>query len=164
VTELRRHALPVAVLSGLLGVVVIFQPVPFGLAFRIYLVAIAGLAVAALLRAALAPYRPAPVEPFRPWSRRVAVISRPPGLEEVERAVDFAAWNPADLRRRLRPILREVAAQRLQSSAGVDLERDPAAARALLGEEAWALVSEEFATPDSGTPALRAALERLEAI
>jgi hypothetical protein len=149
VSLLRRLGPPVAVLTGLLALVVVFQPTSVGLAFRVWLVAIGALASAALFRAALSGYRPAPVEPLRLRPRRPLDAVRPPGLEEVERAVDFAGWNAADLRSRLRPILREVAVQRLQAGPGVDLQRDPTAARRLLGEEGWALVSEEVASPDA---------------
>jgi hypothetical protein len=164
VSELRRLAAPVTVLTGLLVIVVLFQPVRFGLAFRVWLVAVGALAAASLLRSALAPYRFAAVEPIRVRSRRAPRATRPPGLDEVERAVDFAGWNPADLRTRLRPLLREVVAARLEARAGVELGHSPAAARALLGETCWALVSDEFDAPDAGAPALREALGRLEAI
>ena len=162
-TELRRLAIPASVLTVLLGLVVFFRPVPFAFAFRAWLVAIGVLSVAAVLRGALAPYRRAAVEPIRPWRARPPAPERPPGLEEVERAVDFAGWNAADLRNRLRPILREVATQRLRA-VGVDLDRSPETARRRLGEEAWALVSDELATPDAGDAALTATLDRLEAI
>jgi hypothetical protein len=163
-SELRRLGAPVAGLTVLLVVVGLFQPVRFGLAFRVWLVATGALAAAALLRAALAPYRSAPVEPIRFRSRRPSPSARPPGLEEVERAIDFAGWNPADLRSRLRPLLREVATLRLEAGPGVDLQRSPAAARALIGEACWALVSDEFETPDAGSAAIREALDRLEGI
>jgi hypothetical protein len=163
-SELRRLGVPVAVLTGLLAIVIFFKPIPFGVAFRAWLVALGALAAAALLRGALAPYRRSAVEPIRIRPRRRLPAPRPPGLEEVERAVDFAGWNPADLRRRLRPLLREVAVQRLRSGPGLDLERSPDACRTLLGEAGWALVSDEVAEPDAGSPALREALRRLESI
>jgi hypothetical protein len=163
-SHLRRLAAPITALTLLLAIVVLFLPVRFGLAFRAWLVAVGALATAALLRAALAPYRSAPVEPIRLRPRRSPPSARPPGLEEVERAIDFAGWNAADLRSRLRPLLREVAALRLEAGPGVDLERNPVAARTLMGEACWALVSEEFDAPDAGSPAIREALDRLEAI
>lgn len=46
----------------------------------------------------------------------------------------------------VRPVLQEVAAARLALTRGIDLEREPAAARAALGEELWDLV-------DPGRPA-----------
>jgi hypothetical protein len=140
VKELRRLALPAAVLTALLGVDVVFRPIPFGFAFRAWLVALGALAAAALVRGSLAPYRQLRIEPVRLQAHRTNTVERPAGLEEVERAVDFAAWNPADLDRRLRPLLREVAAHRLQTRRGIDIDRSPEAARQLLGEVAWDLV------------------------
>jgi len=168
VTELRRLFLPGAVLTGLLGVDLIFRPIPFGFAFRAWLVALGGLAAAALVRASLAPYRRVLVEPVRFRRRRPVATERPAGLEEVERAVDFAVWNPADLNRRLRPLLREVAAHRLQTRRGLDIERNPAASKLLLGEVAWDLVdvpaADEPGVRRAGASpvAIRATITRLE--
>jgi hypothetical protein len=149
-TELRRLALPGAVLTGLLAVDLVYQPIPFGLAFRGWLVALGGLAAAGLVRASLAPYRQGHVEPIRLATRRTTIPERPAGLEEVERAVDFAIWNAADLTRLLRPLLREVAAHRLRTRRGVDLDRNPEAARLLLGEVAWTLIDNRPALEPEG--------------
>jgi hypothetical protein len=66
-------------------------------------------------------------------------------LEWVGRAV-LAASNAGDLHRRLRPILREVAAAGLARHR-VDLDADPAAARALLAPGTWELVRPDRARP-----------------
>jgi hypothetical protein len=150
VNELRRLAVPGAVLSGLLVVDIVFRPVPFGLAFRAWLVALGALGAAALVRGTLAPYLRVRVEPVRFTRRRALSAERPAGLEEVERAVDFAIWNPADLSRRLRPLLREVAGHRLRARRGIDIDRDPKAARHLLGDVAWHLVQGPDAPDEQG--------------
>ena len=139
---LRSIAAPAAALTAVLGVVIVFRPVPFGFAFRVWLVAVGALAAAALVRGTLAPYRQVRVHPVRLRRAPAAIALRPAGLEEVERAVDFAAWNASDLRLRLLPLLREVAAHRLLSRRGIDLERNPQAARLALGETTWALVGD----------------------
>jgi hypothetical protein len=167
-TELKRLALPGAVLTGLLGLDVLFRPIPFGFAFRAWLVALGGLTAAALVRASLAPYRRVVVEAVRFARPRPILPIRPAGLEEVERTVDFAVWNAADLNRRLRPLLREVAAHRLQTRRGLDLERNPEAARHLLGEDAWALLGlqpgpgSEGRQPAASESAIRETVKRLE--
>ena len=51
---------------------------------------------------------------------------------------------------RIRPELREIAAYRLSSRRGIDLDGEPDAARRLLGPEAWELVR-----PDREPPADR---------
>jgi hypothetical protein len=167
-SELRRLALPGAAVTGFLAVDILFRPVPFGFAFRAWLVALGALTAAALVRASLAPYRQVQVEPVRWEWRRHVIPERPAGLEEVERAVDFALWNSADLNQRLRPLLREVATHRLQTRHGVDIERTPESARRLLGEVAWRLIeaSAVVDTEDRRAPAsplaIRETIQRLE--
>ena len=169
-TELRRLAVPAVVLSGLLAVDIAFRPIPFGFAFRAWLVALGALAAAALVRGSLAPYRRLHVQPMRLANRRQTRVERPAGLEEVERAVDFAVWNRADLDRRLRPLLREVAAHRLLARRGVDIDRSPESARQLLGEVAWQLVDAppalepEHRRAGTTAAAIRETIERLEAL
>jgi hypothetical protein len=170
VNELRRFAIAAAVLTGLLGADAVFRAIAFGFAFRAWLVALGALAAAALVRGSLAPYRQVRVVPVRIERRRPHVPERPAGLAELERAVDYAAWNPADLNRRLRPLLRGVAAHRLQARRGVDIDRDPGVARQLLGDVAWDLIQVPAATDSAvrltgaGPPAIRETIERLEAL
>jgi hypothetical protein len=167
VNELRRLAIPGAVLTGLLAVDVVFRPIPLGFALRTWLVALGALAASALVRGSLAPYRQVQVERARFERRRPRIPERPAGLAEAERAVDYAAWNPADLNRRLRPLLREVAAHRLLTRRGIDIERHPELARELLGNAAWDLIHVPAATiskgdPGASPPAIRETIERLE--
>ena len=49
---------------------------------------------------------------------------------------------------RLRPILREIAQQRLATRHGLTLDRDTAASRAVVGEETWELVRPDREPPD----------------
>jgi hypothetical protein len=71
---------------------------------------------------------------------------------------------------RLRPALREAAAQRLRVRHGVDLDADPRRARALLGDETWELVRPDVKPPSDRfgpgiTPAqLGRTLDVLEAL
>ena len=164
-SEARRLALPIALLTAALGAVVIFRPIPFGVAFRAWLVALGAIAAASLVRAALAPYPTLTVKRIRFGSPRPLPSDRPAGLEEVERAVDFATWNSADLSRRLRPLLREVAAHRLEAGRGIDFERNPKAAEGALGPVAWSLIA-GLPGPEraADVAAIRESIERLEAI
>jgi hypothetical protein len=168
VNELRRSALPATLITGLLVANAVFRSLPFGFAFRVWVVALGALAAAALVRGSLAPYRQVRVEPVRIEKRRPIIPERPAGLADVERAVDYAAWNPADLNRRLRPMLRAVAAHRLQARRGVDIDRDAEMARRLLGDVAWDFIRVRDATETAGhrtgtgQPAIRETIERLE--
>jgi hypothetical protein len=145
----------------------VFLPGRRALALDLFLLLVASAAVFALVRAlaeaAPAPEREAPVRPRR-------LTQSLPELERTERAVLLSASNAFDVHYRLRPILREIAAQRLASRRGLTLDADQAASRELLGEDTWELVRPEREPPDlrfgPGVPAAElrevvAALERI---
>jgi hypothetical protein len=67
--------------------------------------------------------------------------------EHLDRVVSAATSHAGDLHLRLRPILREIAANGLRRR-GVDLDTDPQAAQELLAPETWELVR-----PDRPRPA-----------
>jgi hypothetical protein len=138
-----------AVALGLLPFVLalVFLPGRRDLALDLYLLLIASGAVFALVRAlSQALPRAEPEPPSRP--RRTT--QRLPELERTERAVLLSASNAFDVHYRLRPILREIAAQRLATRRGLSLDDDVGAARAVVGEETWELVR-----PDRDPPHLR---------
>jgi hypothetical protein len=69
----------------------------------------------------------------------------PPSLHRIENAVAFACSRAVDAHMLLRPVLRDVAAQRL-SAYGVDLDRD-ARAPVMLGSWAWTLLRPDLPEP-----------------
>jgi hypothetical protein len=62
---------------------------------------------------------------------------RPAELERLEREVYLSLGSSFYLHHRLRPMLREVAANRLLLAHGLDLDARPSEAQALLGDSAW---------------------------
>jgi hypothetical protein len=91
-------------------------------------------------------------------------------LAAVDRLLSVSISSAEDEHVRLRPVVRDIAAQRLADHAGVRMEAAPDAAAAILGPEAWELVR-----PDRPPPAdrrargiaparLRAVVESLERI
>ncbi|MGI8607454.1 MAG: hypothetical protein ACR2L0_09970 [Gaiellaceae bacterium] len=97
--------------------------------------------------------------------------ARPPRLRELERIehdVVQGAANPLDLHRRLRPLLRQIAAHRLATRFGVALDAEDGQAHRLLGDEAWALLRPGRELPDErrgprlGVHELEAIVARLE--
>ena len=91
----------------------------------------------------------------------------PAQLRDVARALELSVISEFELDRSLRPILRPVARARLERS-GVDLDRDEAKARTLLGEDAWELVRPDRPRAGDRTrhgwpeARLRAVVDRLE--
>jgi hypothetical protein len=95
---------------------------------------------------------------------------RPADLEQLEREVALATASSFDVHFRLRPVLREIAAHRLASRRGLELDAGSPGVRAALGEELWELVRPSRPPPDDrlgpglALSRLRAALDRLERI
>jgi regulator of extracellular matrix RemA (YlzA/DUF370 family) len=125
----------------------IFLPGRRELALDLFLLLIAAGAVVALVRALSAV---APRAPARRLVRRERRTQRLAELDRTERAVLLSASTAFDVHYRLRPILREIAAQRLATRRGLTLDRDTAASRAVVGEDTWELVR-----PDREPPQLR---------
>ena len=126
---------------------------------------LATIAVAAVLAYGLLLLRRA--LPAAPSALDAALAVRPraekvESLDRAENLVAVAVSSAGDTHFRLRPVLRDAAAAALHGH-GVDLGRDPAAARALLGEEAWELVRADRPRPeDALAPGIApAALDRV---
>lgn len=128
-------------------------------ALRIWLVAIGIVAV----RSLLAVVRDRPLAGRHDTFDAVAARTLPPppaqpaGLKEAAWLVKLASGSAADLHFRVRPVLREVAAQRLGTGHGLDLDddRDLPAAAARCGPVLWELVRPGRPAPEDRTgPAL----------
>jgi hypothetical protein len=134
---------------GLVPLLVVLWLLPGrrGLAVDLFFLLVAAGAVLALVRALSEAAPRAEPEP-PPGPRRL--LQRLPELERTERAVLLAASNAFDVHYRLRPILREIAGQRLATRRGLALDRDTSASRAVVGEATWELVR-----PDREPPHLR---------
>lgn len=102
--------------------------------------------------------------------RRAPEPHRPHGLVAIERLVILAEAAAFDLHYRLRPILREIAVQRLADSRGLRLDGGGPQVEQILGEGLWELVRPERPGPESRfdpgvrSQDLRHAIERLESI
>lgn len=135
---------------------------------HVYLVVAAALVLSALLvrlaRSLRAPERSIFEDGL---ARPVATPGRIQQLDRLEREVTLGRQSALDFRRRLQVTLRTIA-RGLLAQRGVDLDRDPARAAAVLGPEAWALVAPEpaaFADWLAGgvdAPALDRAISSLE--
>ncbi len=133
------------------------------------------LAVGAIVLAVLAPR---PARPQRPQRRRRQAVrlrrrrERPatPDLAAVDRLLSMAVASAEDEYARLRPLVRDIAAQRLADHAGVRIETAPDAAAAMLGREVWEVIRPDRQRPPDaharGIPVerLRPIVEALERI
>lgn len=112
--------------------------------------------------AARAMLRPRPV-------RRVADSPPLEQLRQVGRALTAAQASEVGVDRDLRPLFRPIAAMRL-ARRGVDLDRHPEEARAILGEQLWELVRADRArgsdrvTGGISPAGLQSLIERLERV
>lgn len=139
----RLLFLPTILLVG----VVAFLPGRSELAARIYALAVCivvlGLALAALLRAYPAAKR------LRPDPRRGGPARRPPhSLVRLEQEAAIGVAGAFDLHYRLRPRLRALALDLLDTRRRISLDRDAAESRLVLGNDTYELVREDRPPPE----------------
>ncbi len=167
---MRRIALELTIVAAIVFTVLfVYQPVSTELSLDLLLLTAGGIALLLLVHSARSA---------TPRTGRSAFDAalRPPRMEDAQpaqlattaRRVELGVARAADLHFHLRPMLREIAAARLASRHGVDL--DSPAARALLGDEAWEVVRPGRPAPEErfgpGIPVeeLGRILDRLERI
>jgi len=141
------------------------------LAVASYLLVLGGLTVRVLVTWLRLAYPPPPASPFDAALAARPAPPRPPAeLERLARLLALSNASALHAHTRLRSELRPVAADRLRWSLAVDLDGDPAAAEAALGETGWAVLSrDQRDLPDreaAGLPpeALADLIARLERI
>lgn len=167
-----RQALVWAVCAGIAaGVVAIARPGDRDLVLDAYLLFVGALALLILVRVTSVALPRTGRSLFADALREVPVATaRPAELETLERRLLLATETAFEVHYRLRPLLREIAAHRLASHRGIDLDGDPDAARDALGPEAWELVRPDREPPAErlgpGHPLsrIRAAIEALERV
>ncbi len=91
------------------------------------------------------------------------------GLRSVETDLRMSTASAFGLEFRLKPMLRELATWRLARNHGVDLTASPEAAKRLLGEPLWELITPadsfpEFRSPGAPLEDVEAGLDRLARI
>ena len=162
----------VTVLAATAGVVIalLLAGWAHGLALLAYVLFLGAVALAALagqLSGALPPARRSGQLPGAPPERADAIGQ----LEMIRRVLGAAGWSAGELHHRLAPMVREVAAARLSRRHGVDLDRQPERARALIGGgRVWELVRPGRERPDDwrargwSRQELEALLDELEGI
>jgi hypothetical protein len=140
-------------------------------ALAIWVVLVAALVLVALVRHSRQDDEEEPARRFEAaLRRRKPATSAPEELLRMDREIVLGAADADHAHRQLLPLLRTAAAARLASRRGVELDRRPETARALLGEEVWELLSPDRPEPADrhgpGIPreSIAAVIERVEAL
>jgi len=111
------------------------------LAVAVYLLLLGALAARLLVAWLRVAYPQPPASPFDSALAAQPAVPRPPAeLDRLVRLLALSSASALHAQTRLRAELRPVAADRLRWSLAVDLDGDPVAARAALGEDGWALL------------------------
>jgi hypothetical protein len=132
------------------------------------------LAVGAVVLVLLLP-RPARHRPLPTRLRRRSRLRRTrprttPDLAAVDRLLALSVSSAEDEHRRLRPLVLDIARQRLADHTGVRIDADPEAAARALGPDAWELIRPDRPPPGDRRARgmrperLRALVESLERI
>ena len=156
--RLVRIGIGVTFVTTILLVLVVLVPSRRSLFVGIYELALAAIAVGALVGSfrtfepqlgMRSPFERDPEKPEEP--QPIAELDR------IDRLVVLGSANEFDLHYRLRPLLRQIATERLHDRYGLDLDREPERARSLLGEELWAVVRPDREVGRRSWPGLPAA-------
>ncbi len=145
-----RRAVEIAVVPTIgLATVLVIAPSRAALAFHVWLLVVLAVSLLALIQAVRrsVPRGPSAFEPGRGGQEPPA--ERFASLEKLERAVSMATASGYDVHHRLRPVVREIASGQLLVRRGIDLDRQPEAARAVLGDAAWELARAERPRPQA---------------
>lgn len=158
------------VVTAAAGVAALASSGAHAIVLDVYLLCIGAVVLLGLVRTTRAQ---TPEQRVSPFDAAVAAMRRPPaepGEPTLVREVELSTYNAFHFYSRLRPILRDIAASRLRSRYGVELDAEPARARELVGSEAWDIVRPDRQPPEDrlgrGPTAgeLRVVVEQLEAI
>lgn len=113
----------------------------------VYLLCIGAVVLLALVRTTRAQ---APAQRASPFDVALAAMRRPPAdaaEPALVREVELSTYNAFHFYARLRPLLRDIAAHRLRSRYGVELDAEPARARELVPTGAWEVVRPDLQPP-----------------
>lgn len=135
---MRASRVPVtgAVTVVLLGLAAwILLPTHRALVVELTVVALLGVILIKVTRDARSLRRPRPSLFDLDFDRSERHAERPSDLVRVERILGWRSYDARDWDRRVRPLLTELISNRLRAGHGVDPDKDPAGARALLPAE-----------------------------
>ena len=142
-----------AVATVALGVALALGPHDRGLAFVAYLDFVCALLLIGLARSVC---RALPRQARRrPAHAPQATTAQVEQSDWLERQVRLAQTSADELHRHFRPIVIQIASAQLVRRHGVILEREPARARALVGDRLWDLIQPDRPAPPERGRGLR---------
>lgn len=125
-----------------------FRPVGAEVALDGYVLLLGGIVLFALVQATTEVEPDARRSPYEQALEVAADLhERPPELARVEREVALGVASSFYQHYRLRPLLREIAAQRLESRFAADVDAPHGDARAMLPDDAWDLLRSDRTPP-----------------
>jgi hypothetical protein len=140
-----RRPLTISAALGALGavplvVILIVLPGDRSRALDVYVLYLGALALLALARATAATGEGDPLAHFLPEPESRSSRPRLPELARIEREVVLSTGSEFDQQLRVKPLLSDVAAHRLWTRRGIEMDESPERAREVLGDEVWELV------------------------
>jgi hypothetical protein len=166
----RRIVTAAAVVTVVVGIAILLAPPDARPSvLRVAILALGTAAAWLLLGRASVVTRSSP-ERFEQELRRPApATTEVPTLKSIDTTLRMSTASAFGVEFMLKPLLRELVAWRLTRERNVDLARDPAAARAIMGEPLWRLLHVEDPLRDHRAPGIRlpeveAAIDDLERI
>jgi hypothetical protein len=164
----RRLVFPTVVAALVLVVLLALRPLSTSRALAIWVVVVAAIALVLLVRHSRGTQR---TSRFEAALRGRPETPQPPvELLRMERELELGIADATHAHRRLLPLLRAAAEARLVLRRGIELDRRPEAAEALLGEDVWELLRPDRPEPADrhgpGVPRERVAavIERVESL
>jgi hypothetical protein len=149
VTRITARAVKVGLtVSAVAGIVALTSSGGHVLLLDIYLLCMGGVLLLALVRTTRAQ---APSARGSQFDGTLAAMRRQPpdsGDLALAHELELSTYNAFHLQARLRPVLRDIAAHRLRTRYGVELDREAARARELVGTQAWELVRPDRPPPE----------------
>jgi hypothetical protein len=164
----RRLVFPAFVVGVVLVALLALRPLSTSRALAIWIVVVAAIALVMLVRHSRGPQHSSRFEAA--LRGRKEPPQPPVELLRMERELELGIADATHAHRRLLPLLRAAATARLASHRGVELDRRPDAAEALLGADVWELLRPDRPEPldrhGPGVPRERvtAVIERLESL
>jgi hypothetical protein len=167
----RQLARPAFLAAVVLVVLLALRPLSTSRALAIWVVVVTAIALVLVVRHSRGGRAPQHTGRFEAALRGRTETPQPPvELLRMERELELGIADATHAHRRLLPLLRAAATARLDSRHGIELDRRPEAAEALLGEDVWELLRPDRPAPADrhgpGVPRERvaAAIERVESL